>query len=529
MGGGGTSPVVAALQNPGIQELVKSLSSIATQQPAQQVDPAVRGQLPQLNPTSTGFPGSPQQPAPPAYNTGGTQGSLPAPTPRPAQAMYSPPSGGEILASKLQPKGAAAYSGIQGVAEVLDKWNQRKEGKMQAEAANIAKNLMTALESNDQTTVHEILNDPHSTKVLNKVYKGWLVKDQEAKKQKESQGKQKPADPTLQGFEKGMSEFLQKKQGGQQPPTQGQQPSPQQGQQPQGQQPQGMPKSVGGYLIPQAGPTQLDTRAKENANIQANKDQPGRMVTPTAWDPTPKNIADMEKAKSSIIVANTNTKKAELQMQKSQADYEKALLGIKSQEERAKLQSSELNTKYQTSLVNLDIQKQKLGIEIQRYQNIKQSGANKEAKGTAVKPPSQQFQVKMQMLSQAEDALKQLSADPNGKITKENVTEIAQALKAAGAVGVSKKLTDEQGSWFKSYSSPKEILDDIKLYRDGMQKTFGIDEKGNPKDDKASSGKYTAQAGDPKVGDVVDGYKYTGGDPADPDSYEEEESDDEEK
>jgi hypothetical protein len=548
---GGT--ISSVLQNPGLLQLVSSLKGLAVgnqpgeRPPAQAGPPAQVGATPPA-PTPPQFggapgggsPAQPEQPQPGPYNTGGTQGALPMPVPRPPHPGAQPIGNSDAMMSKLAPKGAGAYQAIQGVQQVLGQWAQRKEGKESAEASNIANNLMTALQSNDVATVHEILNDPHSTKVLNKVYKGWLTKDQQA--QKQSQTPSKPPDPTVQGFESGIQKFLQNKQqvppqGGQQPPQQ-----PPQGQQPPPQgTPSTMPRSVGGYLLPQAGPAQLDARAKQNANISANQADPRRMIEPTKWDATPKTEAEMAtaqaaiiKAQTSVKTANVNAKKADFEMQKSQADYNKALLGIKSQEERASFQSGELNTKYQTAIVNKDIKQQQLGIEIQKLQNLKQAGANIAAKGATSMTPkiSQGFQVKFRMLQQAETTLKQLQAS-GGKIDENNVAAISQALKSAGAVGVSKKLDSEVTgasltSWFKSYSTPKEVLDDIDLYKKGMQSTFNLDEnwmpqgKGSGSEGESKTAKGGSDLDDmsksvanAKPGDVVNGFTYKGGDKSD--------------
>lgn len=228
----------------------------------------------------------PQMIQPPKINfsTAGAGAQMPAPAPPPPptnMGMQSDPG----LMSKLDPKGASVYSAIQGVSQMLGQWQQKKEQKSQAEAANIAQNLMKAVESGDKDEVAAILNDPKSTKVLNKVYKGWLTPAPQ----------EKPQDPEVQAFTQGIVKYMESTgpkigsagtatsgggypitNAGGPPMTQGQQPQPQQ--QPQQQQQGGMPRQMGGYMLPQSLPPDLMKAATQNAELQRAKQDPGSLL-----------------------------------------------------------------------------------------------------------------------------------------------------------------------------------------------------------------------------------------------------------
>jgi hypothetical protein len=201
----------------------------------------------QLSPPKVG------QLLPPAhvtYDPSHATGTMTSPIAQPIMPTYAPPPGGEMLSSKLTPSGSAAYAGVQGVAQFLSQWQQKREMKQQGEAANIAQNLMQAIQNGDTATAHEIMNDPKATKILNKVYKGWLTPAKQEKK------KEKPPDPELQGFEQGLQKQLQQYEAGktqQQPP---------------------MPRQMGGYLTPSAAPAQMMQEAVRNIQEQQLKQHP---------------------------------------------------------------------------------------------------------------------------------------------------------------------------------------------------------------------------------------------------------------
>jgi hypothetical protein len=242
-------------QDPQIQKLMAILGNAGK----------LGGNMAPQGPTTTpGRPGGlpPQMMTPPKINfsTLGAGGQMAPPAPPPAPSSYQMPESSAMM-SKLDPKGAATYSAIQGISNMLGQWNQKKEAKEQQYAANVAQNLVAAIKSGDQAEITAILTDPKSTKVLDKVYKGWLTKAQE------SQKPGKPPDPIVTSFENGVAKAneLYDKHTGQQ----------QQQQQPQQQQ---MPRQIGGYLLPQALPEELLRAATVNARLQQAQKDPDTLL-----------------------------------------------------------------------------------------------------------------------------------------------------------------------------------------------------------------------------------------------------------
>jgi hypothetical protein len=91
-------------------------------------------------------------------------------------------------------------------------------------------------------TLDLILKNKEYKKVLDKVYKGWLVK---ADQQQKAKGKQQEPDPETQGFEQGLQQYFAGK----------------------GQLPQ-MPSQLQGYRMPQAGPQQMMQNISNFMNAQ---------------------------------------------------------------------------------------------------------------------------------------------------------------------------------------------------------------------------------------------------------------------
>src|SRR6266403_4625335 len=106
------------------------------------------------------------------------------PQAQPNTSGTPPGSGGGLSPVKYDPSGAGAsmpppvaqpHEAVQSIAGLLMNYNQRKKKGEEAEAANIAQNLIQAIRNNDKETINDILNNDHSKKILNKVYKGWLT------------------------------------------------------------------------------------------------------------------------------------------------------------------------------------------------------------------------------------------------------------------------------------------------------------------------------------------------------------------
>jgi hypothetical protein len=521
--GGSTNPIMKLLQFPGLAQMLGSLQGIANR-PGANENVVTPPRVPQAAPIQSPASPAPQPQAP--LGAGGQQGqstgTLPMPIPR-APTQGGPPQNDPTTAGKLDPKGAAVYSGIQGVAQVLHQWNEKKDAKEAAEAANIAQNLMLAMENNDIATVHEILNDKHSTKVLQKVYKGWLTKAQDSQKQMEAQGKpQKPPDPTVQGFEQGVQQHVEQKQQGQQ-------------------QQQQMPRSEGGFLLPQAGPTQQIQQLQQQEALRRQKADPG-LGQPTQMSSgeqrqaelghaglaeTPATIAQHEKYHEQVIKAAADVqrsmneaKKAELEVQVKQIESKNAQLRGQ--------QAQALETqKLLLAKVNLDIAAQRL--------KLLQAKTSMGAQAKAKQPPAnliKQVEASDQAISYVQSVL-----DSRGDkgFTQGDVQALSGMLRQAGAVSLSQTLPGWMGIHAPSWaggSGKKDIenlLDSLTSYKTGLDNTV---HDINPNWSSARAG--AKKVGDLKgeggleVGTVEGGYKYLGGPRHDPKSWQEVTDDDEE-
>lgn len=446
MGGIAASP----LQNPKLLQMLQALSKIAgaagqgiANRPPAQAQPGQTGQAPTPS-------------APPQYNLGGgaPAGQFPQPTATPPKQGYTPPQGGNILQQKLDPQGAAVYSAVQGVSQLLQQFEQRKDSKEHAEAENIAKNLMAAMDATNSSdpkayasavaTIHDILNDKHSTKVLNKVYKGWLQKSQEAQKPGE------PPDPAIAGFEKGLQNFVAGK----------------------GQRPQ-MPPTMGGYRMPQAGPAQALQSMAQRSEMGAAQQDPARQLQ-TQMTSGEDREYQLERAglKAPTIYPpqvqlqvdkfNMELDKATIETQKAQLEYDSARQKAITSGKRDETSLENLRLKNEKARIDLDIKKQQL--------------VNAREKGTGLKSTNQSYQLKWQMVSKAEEALNLMVANKQ-KLDKTNVMGIANLLKNAGATSIASDLVKQQGSiWVNyglgSYNTPEQLLGALKDYKDAYQKTF---------------------------------------------------------
>jgi hypothetical protein len=501
---------------------------IAGRPPAQTALAPQQGSLPAMQPTPPpGFP-SPQAPTVPmpqtpqqqaqgqqpiSYDTGGTQGSLPKPVQRPPIPGYQSPAGGDILQSKLGPQGAAVYSGIQGVSEVLNKWNQRKEQKEAAEAANIANNLMQAIESKDVGMVSEILNDPKQTKVLNKVYKGWLQQTEEAKKASQTQ---KKPDSVIQGFEQGIASFFHKKQQQQQPQQPPQAPPQTQGQ------PGQMPQSVGGYRIPQAGPAQLQARAAQNANIQADQRDPQRMVTPTQYDWTPKTAteyekyqAQIEKSKTDILASHDRVTEFQHKAEAANQNFKAAMVRYKTAKvkgaeagEKGKLDLQKANLEVIKARAQADNEKIKLDIQLAKLRGITDPNAQMKL--------SAQNKLKLEALGTAADIVAGVQKREGG-FTQADVASLSGLLRTAGASGLASTLSTNMVSrWWGGKEEVDAIAKGIADQQKTMQQAWNVG---------GGAPKTAAEGGEapPKAGDIIDTpqgkMKFKGGDFNDQKNY----------
>lgn len=462
-------PLVNAGQNPLGQQ--QPTAQQTPQTPPVQQKPMIPAQTP-ANP-SGGAPSGGAQPASSmpvpqvGYNTSGATGSLAPPTPQP-------------------------ISKINGLQSLLMQWNQRKDQKQQSEAANIAQNLMQAIQSNDVAMVHEILNDKHATKVLDKVYKGWLQKAQEAQKPGE------PPDPTQAGFESGLQAFIQGK----------------------GKQPE-MPKRMGGYQLPQASPQKQFDTAKMNAAVTQAQQDPNIMKPTqlTSEEERKKQLsagpekvdAELAAARAKLVAAQATVDKANYEAQKAQTEYLREQVKGQNEGKRDEARLAELNAQVRAKNLQVDIENARFQREKMKTQNINMA--------------TKADQHKMSMLTQAEKMLGQ----PQFTLSNQNVSALSALLRQAGATSIAKALDDDAKRGFmnvhfgsgRTYKTNQDLLDAISTYKGGLTGK-AVEKEAKSDDESEDLGDATPiSADDPKEGDIVDGYRFKGGDPAVQDNWEE--------
>lgn len=428
-------------------------------------------------------------PATPPPNTGtagqpGVGGAVPGGGGQPP-VKYDPSGAG----ASMPPPVAQPHEAVQGIASLLMNYHKRKKGGEEAEAANIANNLIQAMRNNDKETINDIMNNDHSKKILNKVYKGWLTKSQEAQKPGKEQ------DPTVSGFEAGIQKA-----------TSGQQQQPQKP--PQGQ----PPGSVGGYRMPQ--PTQEAQlgSAKTSAEVQASQQDPSRLLSGGATAKTEASLAEshakIEEAASKVKVAQASAQKAEaeLKIKEEEGKISKTKGEISLETERTKLLESH---------TRLDITRE----------NLKRAIILKDA---ANKPKLKQSdKLKLEAATRAKsivDGIVTAKRDLNegdiqslqNELKTAGATKLADGIRAAGLAG-----------WFagkKGTSSSAAMLQNsLKLYIDTLEANQGVVTPPPPKkeaktvsdddpdDDPDDTGEGDAE---PQEGDEVEHngalYKYDG-------------------
>jgi hypothetical protein len=232
------------------------------------------------------------------YDPTSTVGSLPKPVEQPMTRGFEASPGSAEIMSKLDPQGAAVFSGVQGVTKFLQDSFQRKDEKQHAEAANAAKALMDALEgaktSGDFTVAQHVFEN--NEQLFNKVFKGWMQKAEEAKK---PQKKQK-VDPEVQGFEKALSEYPGR--GGNPPKTL-------------------MGKSGAQYFMPQAAPQQAINQQQQSSIMQAQK-QGAEYITPEERVKLQEANLKLQETQTSLERSHLDLKIKETELKKAQTDAE---------------------------------------------------------------------------------------------------------------------------------------------------------------------------------------------------------------
>lgn len=416
-----------------------------------------------------------------------SMGSLPMPVPSPGRPGFSPePSSAEMMAG-LDPKGQAVYSGIQGVSKLLQDWTARKDQKEEAEAANIAQNLMAAMKNGDTATVHEILNDKHATKVLNKVYKGWLTR---AEKAQEPQKQEKP-DPAIQGFERGITQSAG-------------------GGGPQGQQPPN-PNQVGGYQLPQAGPAQQLGDIKTRTELEAAQADPKRTLdsqlssdemrkaerAKLGLDSTPATDAKLQEIAAKLQSAQLSVKKAELELQTQQS----------------KLQETGARASEASKKADLDLQKAQVQLDIEKTRLLLLKEKGPTGGGKQQQPPVSTIG-KLKALEDAEAyAQNVLKTRPKGGFTTQDVQTLTGLLRQAGASSTAQSLPGWYGrnmpTWLggKGEEDVAGMLETIQQLKSGIQDTIDARYPGWQSGGKKASAKAeeedTSDQGDEVDADIV--------------------------
>lgn len=424
--------------------------------------------------------GQPQS-QPPGAGGGGTGGGA-----SPTKAVYDASgAAGTMGAPTPQP-----ISQINSLQDLLMQWNQRKDAKKQAEAANIAQKLMQAIKDKDVDMVHDILNDKHSTGILDKVYKGWLTKAQEAQKPGE-----KP-DPVMQGFEQGITQSVSQ---GQQRP---------------------MPQTMGGYRLPQAGPQQQFDAAKLSAAMRQAQGDPDLMKPTQLTSGEERKVqlgsgpervdAEVAAAHSRVLVAQSNSDRASYESRKAQTEYQREVLRGQTEGKRDEAKLSELNAQVKKANLQVDVENARLQRE--KMKALNQTMASKAD------------QHRLQMADQAVKILSQ----PQFTLSNQNIPALSALLRQAGAISIAKALDDDAKAGFmkvhfgagRSYKTNQDVIDAITEYKNGLTGTKK--EAGGEETEGGDEGEGTPPSdAEPKEGDVVDGYRFKGGDPAVQDNWEE--------
>jgi hypothetical protein len=344
----------------------------------------------------------------------------------------------------MPPPVAQPHEAVQSIAQLLMGWQDRKKKGEEAEAANIAQNLIQAMRNGDKDTVNDILNNDHSKKILNKVYKGWLTKMQEAQKP----GKE--PDPTVSGFESG----IQKATSGQS--------------QLQAKPPQGQPPGAGGYRMPQQSQAEQLGAAKLSAETQAAKQDPNRLLSSrltseemreTELGAGPEKVqAEREKARAAAQKAMSDLQRAQLEVQKADSELKLKQTEIEGAKEKGKISADVEHNKYLKSLVDLDIAKARLMHVVQRGQNVSQTN-----------------KLKMAAIDKAISIMDEVKKRKGG-FSLSDLRDLSNELKTAGATELVKRLPAEWRAWVGTAGGEKDVqsfADALTHYKESFDVAFG--------------------------------------------------------
>lgn len=183
--------------------------------------------------------------------------------PRPPQVSYPQnlPTGQMSPPMAEAPMSRGFTPSIGGVMQYLGQWRQRSDMRKHAEAKNLVKNLVEAVNNGDQQTAEAIMGNPKNVALIDKAFPGWLTPDTkgQAKQTKAKAEASKLPDPSVTGAQAGLQAGLQQK-------------------------PQGQSRSFGGRMIPQATPEMMLQRAQQAIELQAMQKNPIRALGMSEWD-----------------------------------------------------------------------------------------------------------------------------------------------------------------------------------------------------------------------------------------------------
>jgi hypothetical protein len=303
----------------------------------------------------------------------------------------------------LSPNAQGVYMGIQGVQSFLQNQQNRQDQKDSAEAQNVAMNFAQALDAAQNSpdektraqamqTLDLILKNKEYKKVLDKVYKGWLVK---ADQQQKAKSKQQQPDPETQGFEQGLQKYFQDKAAGGAQAQQAQLPQ--------------MPSQLQGYRMPTAGPAQMLANIKMQEEAKRAMSDPKVMLTSQL---NSQEKAEIERGSTLGKIEMENKRwaayaeKSHNDMLRSVADYRRAMAdaqraetAAKAGEKAAQSREEEARLRVQKAQVDLDIARQKA----QAIHDKLQSGS---------KTPSNAFMLHRSRVNDALTALANIEKKP---------------------------------------------------------------------------------------------------------------------
>jgi hypothetical protein len=429
--GKGTDPTSDFAKKNAMIMALSKLAQGASKKMGQVIHPGQRGQGgPQ---PTTGQPGQQIGASAPAAMAG-------YPTPPPGSGPGSgmqPPVGavpgrqgfqqtgteGQFM-SQLTPQAAGLFQGLQGLQQVIQTNQARKDQKDAAEAGNVAQNLMQSLDvinnSSDQQaranamqTVDMILKNKESSKVLNKVFKGWLQKADEQKRKKNA-----PPDPITAGFENSLQQYFAGKQA--QPPQ--------------------MPSQLSGYRLPSAGP------AQQMQNIAAQEEAKRAAADPKTMLKSQLSSAQMKEIEEGATLGKLEAEKAEYhaRMMEAASHVQTAGLAVQLEQERIKeqqLQNQFAKQKGETEKKIADVNL------LRANKNLDIANARLKLalipKTTSAPPPTMINQ--LNALQEAEKYMDKILSDPkraaNG-FSKEDVEQLRGLFYKGGAGASAKDLPD---------------------------------------------------------------------------------------